>query len=353
MSGWHAELAGNGGPIARSGGLVVATSSAAMRGTPGAIVVGLDAATGAERWKLAVDATDWSVIAAVAPVPDGGVVIGGSFSGTLRAGDKVAASAGLSDGFVARITPAGEVRWLVRLGGAGADAVQGVAATADRIAIAGTFTAGADLLGEPLVPVDERSAFSDGFVGELDAAGARRWVATFGGILDDAVAGVAIDSRGRIAVAGTARDTVHVGTTELFAKGPADGLVSWWQPGGAPGPAVLLGGADFDGLSAIAAVGEHVVVGGFFSGSLRLGDRTLTAGGGDDAFLAALDETGQAVASWQVGGEGREEVVAVAALPGGFVAGVAHTAAAAIDDAKLPAPADPASGAALVVRGIR
>ena len=67
------------------------------------------------------------------------LIVGGSFAGTLRIGERVIASAGGSDGFVARVHE-GQPVWLVRVGGAGADAVQGVAATKDRVAIAGTCT---------------------------------------------------------------------------------------------------------------------------------------------------------------------------------------------------------------------
>jgi hypothetical protein len=356
---WHAELAGYGGPLAIVGTQLLAAvggsnsvAGLALRGEPGAVIAALDAATGAMGWKLAVDATDWAVIAQVAAAGDG-AVIGGSFSGTLRIADKVVSSAGRADGFVARLTAAGGVAWLVRVGGPGADAVHGVAAAGDRIAIAGTFTAGADLLGEPLAPSDERSPRGDGFVAELDPAGARRWVQSFGGKADDAVAGVAIDAAGRFAVAATAQDTVHVGPIELVAGGAADGLVAWWGAGGSVLQAVRLGGADFDGLRAIARAGEHVVVAGFYSGSIQLGDRTLSAGGGDDAFVAELDATGAVAQSWSVGGDGREEVTALAAIPGGFVAGIAHTAAARIDDAALPPPADPMSGAAIAVRPVR
>jgi len=189
-----------------------------------------------------------------------------------------------------------------------------------------------------LPPLDARSPRADGFVAELDAAGARRWVQSFGGSADDAVAGVAIDARGRVAVAATARDTVHVGATELTASGTADGLVAWWAADGTALAAVLVGGPDFDGLRAIAPAGERVVVAGFYSGAIRLGSRALTAGGGDDAFVAELDASGAIVGAWSIGGDGREEVTALAAIPGGFVAGVAHTAGARIDDAVLPRP---------------
>jgi hypothetical protein len=355
---WHTELDGTGGPLVRSGGLVVVAlggtggvAGLPVRGEPGTVVAALDAATGAITWKLALDATDWSVVAGLAATPDG-VIVGGSFSGTLRIGAKVVSTAGRTDGFVARLTASGGVAWVVRVGGPGADAVQGVATAGDRIAIAGTFAAGADLLGQPLPAFNERSPYADGFVAELDAAGARRWSDTFGGKTDESVAGVAIDARGRIAVAATVRDTIHVGAGDLTASGPADGLVAWWEPGGAAGAQVLLGGADFDGLRAIASAGDRTLVGGFYSGSIRLGDRALTAAGGDDAFIAELDASGTVIASWPVSGDGREEVTALAAIPGGFVAGIAHTAAATAGGTALPAPRDPMSGAAIVVRPV-
>jgi hypothetical protein len=357
---WRTELAGGGGPLARSGALVVATiggteaaAGVPLRGSPGAVAVGLDAATGAVRWRLALDSSEWAVIAAVSPADGGGVVIGGSFGGTLRAGSRVVSSGGKADGFVARVSAAGEVELLVRVGGPGADAVRGVAASGARIAIAGTFAPGADLLGTALEARDPRSRLGDAFVAELDARTARpRWTAVFGGKLDDAVAGVAIDARGRVAVAGVARDVVHVNGLDLRAQGAADALVAWWDQDGAAGPALLLGGAGFDGASAIAAAGDRVIVGVFFSGALRAGERTVTAVGGDDALLVALDGA-TVVDAWPAGGPGREEIAGLAALPGGFVAGLAHTAGARVGDAALAAPRDPLAGAAVVVRPVR
>lgn len=356
---WRAELAGAGGPLAIAAGKLIAAlagrgmvAGVALRGEPGAVLAALDAGTGAPGWKLAIDATEWAVVTSLAAASDG-VIVGGSFAGTLRIAGSVVSSAGKSDGFVARLTTAGAVAWLIRIGGPGADAVQGVAASADRVAVAGTFAPGADVLGQPLAAVEDRSPAGDGFVAELDANGNRRWAQSFGGPEDDTVAGVAIDAAGRVAIAASVRETVHVGGVELVAKGPADGLVAWWSGDGAPRGAVLLGGTDFDGLRAIVAHGERVVVAGFFAGSIRLGERTVTAGGGDDSFVAALDATGRVVDVWPVTGEGREEVAALAAIPGGFVAGVTHTAAASIGGDAVPAPADPLSGAAVITRGTR
>ncbi len=358
---WRTPLPGAGGPLAVTSKLAFASvvasdalGAGAVRGDPAGAVVALDAASGAKRWTVLLDSTDWALVTALAPLGDD-VVVAGSFAGTLRAGPHVVSSAGGSDGFVARVAASGEVAWLVRVGGAGADGVQGVAARAgdERIAIAGTFTAGAELAGTELSAYDEASPFGDAFVAVLDGRGARRWTSTFGGRADDAVAGVAIDARGNVIVAASVHEVVHVGSTQLVTQGTGDGIVVWYDPGGGTGTAVLVGGSDFDGLRAIAAVDDRVIVGGFFSGEIRLADRTLTAGGGDDAFLAALDAGGTITRTWHVGGDGREEVTSLAAIPGGVVAGIAYTANANVEGAALKAPADPMAGGALVVRGVR
>ena len=348
---WRKRYEGSGGPIVRSSALVAAALSATagaleLRGNPGAVLLALDA-DGNERWKLAFDASEWALITAIAPLADG-FIIGGSFAGTLRATTKIVSSAGKSDGFVARVGAAGEVAWLVRVGGNHADGVTGVAAAGKRVAITGTFAASAELLGEPFAAFDERSLKADVFVAELDANGARTWSASFGGKLDDSVAGVAIDSAGRIAVAATVREQLRVNVADIRVDGPADGLVVYFTPEGIAGPVIQIGGSEADELRAIAAVGDHIVVAGSFAGAITAGRELLKSRGGDDAFLAILD--GKTTRFLALAGPGREEVSALAAVSGGFVAGVAHTAGGELAGASMSAPKDPMTGAALIVR---
>lgn len=354
---WTAPLDGTAGPLARSGDLLAVAlgntgmaAGIALRGSPGAVLVGLDANAGVIEWKLPIDSSEWSVITSLAAI-DGGVLVGGSFSGTLRAADKIVSSAGKLDGFVARVDAKGAVAWLIRVGGANADAVTGVAAAGERIAITGTFATGAELQGEPLVATDDKSPTVDVFVAELDGKGTRKWSASFGGLRDDSCAGVAIDGRGRLAVAATIRDHVKVDVLDHLVSGPSDGLLVYFDAKGSPGPAIPLGGEALDGLTAITAAGDRIVVGGFYAGSLKIGKQTITANG-DDAFLASFD--GATVTGvWDVAGAGREEIAALSSLPNGFIAGIGHTAAAKLDGQTLAAPKDPASGAGVIVRGVR
>ena len=50
------------------------------------------------------------------------------------------------------------------------------------------------------------------------------------------------------------------------------------------------------------------------------------------ALVAGLDASGTVDVAWHVGGAGREEITSLAAIAGGFIVGVAHSAGTAIDD---------------------
>lgn len=347
---WRRDLAGRPTAIGRTGDAVVVGIATDGPSGPGAAVTALDAATGSPRWQLGLPANQWALITAVASY-GADAIIGGTFSGTLRAGSRVVTSAGKTDGFVARLTNSGEVAWLIRVGGANADGVFGVAATANRLAITGSFTAGAELLGEPLVAADDRSLRSDVFVAELTGDGKRLWSASFGGKLDDSPAGIAIDGKGRIAVAATVRDSLHINVADIKVDGESDALTTYFAPDGTAGPTVVFGGPGADAARAIAAVGERIVVGGQFTRTLRAGRDAITASGGDDAFIAVL-EHGQVASLAAAGGPGREELVGLVGQPGGFIAALAHTAGLTLAGARVAAPADPMTGGAIISRAL-
>ncbi|HEY4178930.1 MAG TPA: hypothetical protein VGM90_18915 [Kofleriaceae bacterium] len=377
---WTKDLEGRGGPMvvsqqdpesARatkaqthegsiSGSLVIAAiagsgtvAGASVRGEPGAAIVGLDPAGGTVGWRVALESNEWITVTSMAARPDGGAIIGGAFSATLRVGDRVVESGGRSDGFVLTLNADGSVAWLWRMGGTGADSVQGVAVRDGDVAIAGVYMNDAEFGGVTLPAFDEKTPNPDAFVGVIDERTAvRKWSQTFGGLGLEEVAGVAIDQDHHVAVAATVRGELTVSGRATTTSGPADGLVAWWNNDGSAHTSVLLGGADFDGLRAITAAGTRVVVGGFYSGSMRLGGETISADGGDDAFLAALDATGHVVHAWPASGPGREELVTLSSVPGGFLVGAAYTATANIAGAQVKAPADPLSGAAVAIRPV-
>lgn len=127
----------------------------------------------------------------------------------------------------------------------------------------------------------------DGGAGPLPDAGAvcsEPWPdLQWGTALDDEVSALAVDDAGRLFVAGFERGRVD--GSRLEPMGDAVGVVSWWDPSGAP-----LGAARADTPS--ADVIEDVLPTG--SGQALVLGRTLgtfagqTAGGQYDAFLATL-----------------------------------------------------------------
>ncbi len=263
-----------------------------LRGEPGAALVALAADDGTVRWTVGAGSTRWTVVSAISGAGDGFLVTG-SFAGTLRVGDRTVTAAGGSDGFVAAIDRAGAVRWLRRMGGDGADAIAAAATLGGgRVAIAGTFSGTAELGDSELVGVAERTLAADGFVAVLEADGRPVWTRVYGGAREDTCAGVAVLAGGAIAVAGTVRGEVDVAGRRLEARGAADGLVAVFAADASVTSAWLIGGDDFDAITAIGGSGDRLAVAGWWTGTLASGER---ADGVDDVFVATADAAGATV----------------------------------------------------------
>jgi hypothetical protein len=346
--------------IAGSGEVEAGGAKTTLRGDPGAALVGLAVSDGGDRWIRPLGATAWVVVRAITAMPCGAgpgcgdVVAVGSFAGTLRAGDEVVIAAGPSDGFAVRVGPDGAVRWLIRIGGERADAITAVGAApkpGDGLVVGGTFMGTADARGVPLEAIEPRAIHADGFVARLDDDGAVRWAHPFGGELDDAVAGVAINGGGIVGVAATLRESAVIDSKVVNARGLADAALLTFDDKGHRRAITVLGGNDYDSAAGLAATGDSFVAAVAYSGRITVGDTSLDAQGGDGALLAVLDGSGVARQVLDVAGAGRETVTGVAGVPGGWAATLRHTAGAQVGTEMFGAPKDPYGGSAVLVRG--
>lgn len=298
----------------------------------------------AER-QIELRATEYLVVTDVASCGDRAVVTG-SFGGTLRVGSLVVSTAGKRDGFAAFLEGRGQVRALWRLGGDGDDGLAAVACRADELALAGTFSAGAELRGRELQVVAARSPHADAVVA-LVRGEELAWIRTFGGAREDLAADVAISDTGEVAVVGMARGETATGEVTLTTQGPADGYLARWAPDGSSRGAARLGGPDYDGATALTALDERFVLGGFFTGSADDGHgATLHARGGDDALLAVV--AGGIPAVRAISGDGREQISALTRAGTGVVLAIAHTAGFSAFGATIAAPADPLGGVTIL-----
>ena len=319
------------------------TDDAALVGDPGALVLALDDASGEVRWRLSLTATGWAVISAIA-ADDGGVVVGGSFTGSLRIGDQVVSSAGDSDGFVARLGHDGKLIWLARVGGTGADAVTALASDGVDVAIAGSFAVEAELRGQQLLARVPTSPYADGFVAVMNSQRATvSLLEPFGGADAESVVAVHLDATA-VQVVATVRSEARFGSSSQTMRGAlATVLAAYPRRGGEPEVRIIDGTGTVRPSAAAWSPTDRWVAGSF-DGALALGELDVTADGTDGWLFEIGANVGHAPR-----GAGREDVSAIDAGAGGLAIAVHHTAAIALLGADAPVPADIGGGTLVIV----
>ena len=133
------------------------------------------------------------------------------------------------------------------------------------------------------------------------AFGGYDWARPLGG----EVADMAVDSSGGAVVGGHFSGTLKLGTTTLVSKGGSDLFVARLDQTGKVLWAVGHGGSGDEQLRALALdSGGQVVLAGKFKGSSSFGSAALTSKGSWDIFVARLDQAGKAL--WARSGGGSE-----------------------------------------------
>ncbi len=312
----------------------------------------------------------------LALLPDGDLVIAGSFQGPTSIGRFELTSAGGSDVFVARVSPDGDVAWAYRIGSALDDglshmemhtsgdvlvsmmirgAVDGLVtghapmSSADvllvRVAPDGTlvwasslgcdgvcigYGVGIDgdagyvagtLVGTVRIGgVLHTSILEDGYVARLSMLdGTFTRLATFGGAGRDTAWDVAAASGHAIASLVLDGDATIDGVFHP-SQGGNDGLVLSFDAAGAIEwqRSIASTGYDFVEGAAIDASGD-VIVAGTIGGAADLGGGIRGTTAGSDVFLARYDVLGGHVFSTTFGGSGDDSLLDLAFAPDGTI----------------------------------
>ena len=208
--------------------------------------------------------------------------------------------------FLASYDAAGALRYVNTFGGTGSSYGRGMAVDASgNTYMAGYFYGTADFDPDPGVTENRTSNGNtdDAFLASYDAAGALRYVNTFGGTGTDRNYDVAVDASGNAYVAGFFRDTADFdpapGVTEnRTSNGGADGVLVSYNAAGALRYVNTFGGitADYVNGVAVDASGNAYVAGSFEDTVDFDPDPSATASrtsnARDDAFLASYDAVG-------------------------------------------------------------
>jgi Calx-beta domain/Beta-propeller repeat len=235
--------------------------------------------------------------------------------------------AGVTDAFVAKLSPAGVLLYSTFLGGSGDDAGNAIAVdTAGNAYVGGTTNS----VNFPVFPVNVPvgSAFqtvlqggTDGFVAKLDPGGSTVAYSTYlGSNTDDSINGLGVDAAGNAYVTGATASPNFPNNRAIQCLGAkstgSDAFVARLQPtGAAVGYCRFVGGSGIDAGQALAADpdGTVVVVGTTTSSDLPV-QAALQGirGGRTDGFVGRLTPGGLLVYLTYLGGSGDDSALAVA-----------------------------------------
>ena len=258
---------------------------------------------GALLWARKAGGPDYDEGRGVAVDAAGNVYVGGLFQGTAAFGSTNLNSAGQSDVFLAKYTPAGNLLWARAAGGKDYDEAHGLALDgAGNVYVAGAFDANANFGAFTLV---NGSGSSDIFLAKYDAAGNVLWARQAGGNGDDQASALAVDAATNLYVSGFFSGTATFGSTNLTSRGANtthDLFVAKYNAAGTLLWVIQAGGNDEDAAQGIATDGSgNIFVTGNFTTTALFGSTNVT-GNGTDIFVAKYDPAGHLVWVRKAGG---------------------------------------------------
>ena len=243
------------------------------------------------------------------------VYVAGAFYATNNFGPVQLTSAGLSDIFIAKYDPDGNLIWARRAGGTSYDEARGIVVDgAGNAYITGFFQLTANFAPTNLVSTGQ----SDVFVAKYNSAGLLQWARRAGGNDFEESHAIALDSSTNLFITGYFDANANFGSfllrnnsssSDMFvAKCDRNGNFLW---------AAQAGGDGEDIGNAVALdASANVYVTGYFETNALFESTTLTAAGAEglrDMFLASYTSTGAFRWVRQAGGVSEDAGAGVAA----------------------------------------
>lgn len=233
--------------------------------------------------------------------PNGNVLITGMMqSATVIFGSTSLTNNGISDVFLAKYDPAGNVLWATNAGGTGPDFGKGVVTdTSGNIYVTGSFRSVPAHFGTYNINSTNSSAL-DYFVAKFNSSGTVQWAKSGGGITNDEGYSIAVDAAENIYVCGYFTSfTMIVGQDTLQDSAGKDAFLVKYNTLGNPQWAVRAGDISDDAAWDVMADSKNniYIVGGFAIGSstgIIFGTDTFAfpTGGTDPMFVAQYDSSG-------------------------------------------------------------
>jgi hypothetical protein len=240
--------------------------------------------TGGHVWsKKFGDGLDDTGVAVATDASDN-VIVTGYFNGTITFGVSPLTSAGSTDVFLAKFTSAGTHAWSRRFGNINPDRGGSLAVAPNGdVVVGGEFQGSVTFGGGALTSVGGM----DGFVARYNSSGTYLWSRAFGAAGDDAVSGLATDANGATIVTGSVSGDADLGGGSLRNAGSFDVVLATFAADGAYLWSELLGGTQSEkGYGVAIDSSGRLVLTGFFTGTATFGGKPLSSAGDTDIFIA-------------------------------------------------------------------
>jgi hypothetical protein len=179
-------------------------------------------------WSIALGDSGTQIAAKIAADPAGNLAIAGSFEGTLVLDAQTThVSAGAADVVLVKLEPDGSHAWSRRFGdAANQDRIDVAFDPAGGLLVAGSFVGTIDLGSGPHTSLGG----DDVFVAKFAAGGASLWSLRFGDDQDQLARAIAADGDGAPVVAGTLAGAIDFGGGRLTSQGLDDVFVARLSP---------------------------------------------------------------------------------------------------------------------------
>lgn len=268
---------------------------------------------GVVQWAWNLGGVDSDGANAIVPAPDGGWIVGGSFSATAEFGATTLKSRGGTDAMLIKLAATGDLEWVKQFGGAYADTITHLAVDAQgNIYVQGQFKDIADW-GGPKLKAGGGSD-NDVVLAKYDLNGDHLWSQRFGNAFNDVAGGVTVDPSGHVTMVGSFDKSASFGEGDDHTSlGESDIFVARYTPGGKLEWARTMGAEREDiAFGAASDAAGNTVITGWYQGTVDFGKGPLTSKGNKDVFALKLDAKGATVWAESFGDHDHDQGRAVA-----------------------------------------
>lgn len=236
----------------------------------------------------------------LAALDNGQFYMAGDFLDTVRFNDKILVSAGGTDVFLAKMTPEGTAVWSVRIGGSDYDFVQKIVTGEDgNVYVSGYF------YGTLQVGTDQYTSYGsqDLFLAKYGPDGNFLWSARLGGPMADYVKGLSGDESGNVALAGHFYDSIMIGDTTITAVHGSDAFTAKFGSNGDVMWIAGAGGSSSDQANSVTTDSDgNILLTASFYYDITFGDSTLTTANPVGVAIAKYSPSGQLCGVFQLDG---------------------------------------------------